>query len=309
MNQRKTGLLMATVTALSWAVLAIGLKLALKYFSSGTIVWIRLALAALILLIYFSWRRPSWLKILAHPPWMGITSGILIAANYYGFMKGIELTSASNAQIMIQFAPMSFAVLSILLFNEIPTLVQLIGMGVAVMGFGFFYWDQILAAAQNLATFQEGNLWILMAALTWAVFAVLQKILLRKYAPQQFNVLIYVVSTIVLLPTADLTELAGINLWQFILILLLAINTVVAYGALSEALARIPGSHVSMIIAVNPLLTIFIMTLLTQMEVEWIEGEPIHWRGYLGALLVVTGVILTVARPTRLSRIKASPTL
>jgi drug/metabolite transporter (DMT)-like permease len=64
-----------------------------------------------------------------------------------------------------------------------------------------------------------------------------------------------------------------------------------------------------MIIAVNPLLTIFLMTILAQMEVEWFASEQIHWRGYLGALLVVTGVILTVSRLGRLSVPKSPSTI
>lgn len=300
---------MASITALSWAVLAIGLKLALKTFSSGTIVWFRMSVAVAILLVFaLLWRR-GWFKILMPPPWLAVLSGVLITCNYYGFMKAVELTTASNAQIMIQFAPLGFAAASIFVFKEVPTRLQLFGMLTAVAGFGFFYWDQILVSVDQVARFQEGNLWVLFAAVTWIGFALLQKALLKKHAPQAFNFLIYLVATALLWPLADLGEWQGAGTLDILLVFFLGVNTVVAYGALSEALIRIPASHVSLIIAVNPLLTIFIMTILTRMEVEWIQGEPIHWRGYIGALLVVTGVILTVTRPTRLSRRKTVPTI
>lgn len=301
---------MATITALSWAVLAIGLKLALKTFSSGTIVWFRMSVAVAMLLVFaLIWRR-HWLKILWPPPPLAFLSGILITCNYYGFMKAVELTTASNAQIMIQFAPLGFAAASIFVFKEIPTRLQVAGMLTAVTGFAFFYWDQILISMDQVDNFQLGNAWVMFAALTWIGFALLQKALLKKYAPQQFNFLIYLVAAIFLFPVADLSELTpSLGVWDLLLVAFLGVNTVVAYGALSEALIRIPASHVSLIIALNPLLTIFIMTTLTQMEVEWIKGEPIHWRGFIGALLVVTGVILTVTRPTRLSRRKSVPTI
>lgn len=299
-SERATGLLMATITALSWAVLAIGLKFALHYFSSGTIVWTRMVFAFLVLFVLFAWKRWEWLMILKRPPLLGLLAGALIACNYIGFMKGIELTSASNAQIMIQLAPLSFAVLSIILFKEIPTWRQTLGMLIALCGFGFFYWDQILMSVADVKRFQTGNLWILMAAGTWAVFALIQKRLLRNYKPQQFNILIYLVSAILLIPTADFSQLnlnPGLGPW--LLIAALALNTVIAYGALSEALPRIPASQVSMIIAVNPLGTLLIMTVLTKLNVPWIGGEPIHWRGFLGAFLVVLGVICTVSAPVR----------
>lgn len=300
---------MATVTALSWALLAIGLKLALKTFSSGTIVWFRMSIAIAMMLAFAVAYRRKWLKILMPPPWAAVLCGVLITCNYYGFMKAVELTTASNAQIMIQLAPLGFAAASIFIFKEIPTAIQVVGMLTALAGFGFFFWDQILVSFDHLENFRAGNYWVLFAAVTWTGFALLQKALLKKYAPQQFNLLLYLVATILLFPMANLSEWHDVSALNLLLVFFLGVNTVVAYGALSEALIRIPASHVSMIIAINPLLTIFIMTILTRMEVEWIKGEPIHWRGYIGALLVVTGVILTVTRPTRLSRRKSVPTI
>ena len=300
---------MAVTTALSWAVLAIGLKLALHTFSSGTIVWMRLVFAFALLLTAFSWKRREWLEILRRPPLAGLACGLLISFNYFGFMKGIELTSASNAQILIQLAPFGFAVSSIFLFRELPTKLQVFGMALALTGFGFFFWDQMLVSWDHLDSFKAGNLWVLGAAASWIVFALLQKKLLKTYQPQQFNLLIYGVSAIALLPTATLSEVHGVSALNWLLILFLALNTVVAYGALSEALARIPASQVSMIIAVNPLLTLAIMTYLTRMNVGWISGEPIGWRGLVGAILVVLGVISTVTTPPRFTAARGSPKL
>lgn len=296
MQTRTVGLLMAVTTALSWAVLAIALKAALLTYSTGTIVWVRMVVASVLVIGLFAIFRRQWLSILIKPSWQAVFCALLLATNYYGFMKGIELTSASNAQILIQLAPLSFAFLSIYVYREKPSPIQWTGMLTALMGFGFFFWDQILHSMSNLGRFHTGNMWLLVAAGTWCVFALMQKSLLKVYAPQQLNMLIYLVSAIVLTPSATASELSATTWPTGLLIVFLAVNTVVAYGALSEALMRIPASQVSMIIAVNPLLTIFLMTILAQMEVEWIRGEEIHWRGYLGALLVVTGVILTVSR-------------
>ncbi len=298
---------MATATALSWAVLAIALKFALHTFSSGTIVWIRLSLAFGLLLAFALVKRPGWLSILKRPPVLGLAAGAFIAGNYFGFMKGIELTTASHAQILIQLAPLSFAVLSVILYGEIPSLIQKIGMAVALLGFGFFYWDQLLLSWDKVAQFQEGNLWLIFAAILWTLFALIQKRLLHAYRPQQFNLLIYGLSALILLPTANFQEFSTAGVGDWLLVLFLSLNTIVAYGALSEALLRIPSSHVSMIISVNPLLTIFLMTILTQMEVGWIAGEPIGWRGLTGALLVVIGVISTVYTPRHLRKPRVIP--
>ncbi|NJL25910.1 MAG: DMT family transporter, partial [Calothrix sp. SM1_5_4] len=211
--------------------------------------------------------------------------------------------------IMIQFAPLGFAFLSIFIFRELPGVLQITGLLTACLGFGFFYWDQILISLNDADRFNAGNLWLLFAAATWIVFALAQKALLAKVRAQEFNLLMYGVSSLLLLPLADMTEFARPDFVGAGLILFLALNTLVAYGALSEALLRAPAAQVSVIIALNPLLTLLIMTVLTRMEVEWIAAEPIHWRGFVGALLVVIGVILTVTSPARLKTPEASSTI
>jgi len=290
-SRRAEGLWLATATALSWAVLAIALKYSLKLFSSGTIVWVRMSLAFAILVALFAWRRRGQLSILRGPPWQGLVAGIFISINYFAYMKGVELTTASNAQIMIQLAPLSFALACIFFLGEYPTRKQWLGLTIAITGFGFFYWDQLLVSWDTLDRFQTGNLWLLLAAATWTIFALIQRGLLKTWPPQQFNMLIYGISTLLLFPLADAADLVAPTWLGGMLLLFLALNTVIAYGAFSEALLRIPSSQVSLIISVNPLLTIAIMTYLTHLNVEWISGEPVHWRGLVGAILVVTGVV------------------
>ncbi|MCB0386153.1 MAG: DMT family transporter, partial [Bdellovibrionales bacterium] len=181
-------------------------------------------------------------------------------------------------------------------FRERPSPLQGLGFGLAAMGFSLFFWDQILIAVAHQDRFLAGNLWILMAAATWALFATLQKILTRIWTPQQINLLIYILATFVLAPVADFDVLPKLGIGAWALLVFLGVNTLIAYGALGEALKRIPASHVSVIISANPLLTITIMTVLRYQQVQWIETDLIDWRGYLGATLVVTGVICAVRK-------------
>ena len=286
---------MAVITALSWAVLAIGLKVALKEASSGTIVWFRCSVASLFLLAYFVTCERKSLEIFKSIPWLGLFASLAIAANYFGYMKGVELTTASNAQIMIQMAPLAFALVGIFYFQERPTRIQALGFATAACGFGFFYWDQILLAALQADRYLLGNLWLLMGAATWAFFATAQKILLKKWTPMQFNLLFFTVSTLSLTPLVEWSELSHWSFPVWALMIALGLNSLVAYVALGQAIQRIPASHVSLVISLNPLLTIALVYWLTlELQVTWLSPEPIEWRGFLGAGLVVSGVIFTL---------------
>jgi drug/metabolite transporter (DMT)-like permease len=252
--------------------------------------------ALLTLAVFLYFKNPKSLKrVVTQLSLWGILAGLFLSANYFGYMRGLELTTASNAQIMIQLGPVALLVACVFIFKEEMRLIQWLGVAIASAGFILFNWDQVLIALSESDKYLSGNIWLIGAAMTWAIYAVLQKrLILRGWSPQEINLIIYFVATIVLMPSADFNDFVGRSSWQWMIFYLLALNTVIAYGAFAEALARIPSSQVSLIISVNPLLTIFIMQLMDHFGGRFVSPEPIGWRGLLGALLVVFGVTTAV---------------
>src|SRR5262249_47340545 len=121
MSRTSVGLIMASVTGLCWATLAIALRQALFYASTGTIVWFRLVVAFLWLIMFYAVKEPARLRVLLRPKLWIFAAGLGLALNYFAYMRGIELTSASNAQIMIQLGPMLLLVFGIFYFGERPS--------------------------------------------------------------------------------------------------------------------------------------------------------------------------------------------
>lgn len=295
------GIFYSVLTGVCWAILAIGLKYALHFTSSGTIVWVRMMFAFVMLLVFFLFRHPEKIKpVFRHPPIRLIIAGLLLAFNYFSYMYGLSLTSASNAQIMIQIGPLSLLFIGVFYFKESLRLVQWLGIALAGVGFVFFNWDQILVALDKSDTYILGNIWIFFGALTWALFAALQKVQFQRgWTPQMVNLFVYALCCVALFPLANLAELEPLNLWQWFILFLLGLNTLIAYGAFAEALHLIPASYVSLIVAVNPLLTIFLVGLIETLGWTFISPEPIYWRGHLGAFLVVLGVGIAVSLRAR----------
>jgi drug/metabolite transporter (DMT)-like permease len=305
MSAHSLGLFYAAFTGLCWAVLAIGLKYALHFSSSGTIAWVRMIVAFFILFFYYALKNPRALKrALLHPPKKLLLAGVFLACNYYGYMRGIDLTNASNAQIMIQTGPLTLILVGVFYFKEHLKSYQWLGVLSAICGFIFFNWDQVLIAFEHSDKYIAGNIWLLFAGVTWATFAAIQKFVLindvdKNWPPQLINLLIYAVCSVVLVPMANFQEFSPLTTWQWFVLFLLGANTLLAYGAFGEAMRLIPASHVSLIITLNPLFTILFVTLLTHYGFDFIAPEPIEWRGILGAFLVVFGVGLAVYRRRR----------
>ncbi len=301
MSRFTSGVLFAALTGVCWALLAIGLKYALHFTSTGTIVWVRMVVAFGCLLVYYSIQKPQTIKtVFISPPFGVLAAGLLLAFNYFAYMKGLELTTASNAQVMIQLGPLTLLLVGVMYFKESIRFVQWAGVALAVVGFLFFNWDQILVAMDKSDIYIRGNIWIVFAGVTWAAFATFQKLQMQKgWTPQMINLLVYGVCCLALYPTAELAELAPLNLWQWTVLFLLGLNTLVAYGAFAEAMERIPASYVSLIITINPILTIATMALFAELGISFISPEPLMWRGYLGAGLVILGVAVAVSLRSR----------
>ena len=211
MSNHSKGLMMISITAVLWGILAIVLKYALQRFSGNTIIWFRFTFSLVFLAGYYLIHRPQFFEILIKPPILGILAGLAMAGNYLGFTSGVALTSPSNAQILIQISPLLVAVVGVVYFKERLTLLQKSGFGIAAAGFLLFYWDQLHHLVISSQQYSRGNLWIIFAAITWAFFAVCQKLLVRIWAPQQTNLLIYLVAALIFSPLAVFHEFQGLS--------------------------------------------------------------------------------------------------
>ena len=290
MNSYKVGLLFAAGTSLCWAVLAIALKYALDFVDSGSIVWFRMLTAAVCMIVFFSIKNPKQLKILWNPPLLAVIAGFFLAGNYFSYMKGLELTGIINAQVMIQLATIFLILAGIYYFKEMLSILQWAGVLIAGCGFVLFYWDQLLHFSDNLQIYFYGNLWLVLGSGLWAAFAVIQKKLSQKWNPQQLNTLIYVIAAISLFVLADFTILANLNFQQWLILFILGLNTIIAYGCLGEALKRAPASYVGFVIALDPLATFLILQIMHIYTIGIIKDEPLHMHDWIGAILVAAGI-------------------
>lgn len=299
MNNSQKGLLYISGTIISWGVLAIILKIANKYIDSITIVWLRFFVAYLILTLYLFFKDKKLLILQAKPPKRAIFAAILLAANYLGFMKGVEITTPSNTQVIIQVGPLTLALLGIFYLKEKIGFKQKIGFLIAITGFIIFYKNQLNALISS-KDYNIGVLWIIMAALTWALYAIIQKVLIQKFDSRSLNLIIYGVPSLIYLPFADFKTLLSLGILKILFLSVLGLNTVIAYGCLSESFKYLPANKISILITLNPMITILLSLLLGYIGFSWAPEEALNRQSLLGALLVLTGAVLVVSKQKQL---------
>lgn len=271
------------------------LKFTLSYADAASIVWVRMSVAAFLFAFMLSKKNLKNLKFIARAPFIVYVAALALAFNFIGYMKCIDLTTASNAQVMIQIGPLLLALSGILYFKEKPSKAQWVGMCLALTGFVVFYQDQLQMAWHNKANYVDGNMWILAAAATWAYFTFIQKYLAKNIQPKKMLYVIFFIASMVLIPLVDFKLLSNLAWTQWLLLIFLGVNSWLAYWFLGEALKRAPASHVSLIITLNPLVTIMTIQLLTEMNWLFIPNEPMNLFSYLGTGLVVLGVGTTIS--------------
>jgi len=288
------GILYASTTALFWGFLAIFMKVTLNTVEPVVVVWFRFVIAFVLLFTYFLARDRQKLSIIKKPPILIVVAAVFLTVNYLGFANGINLTSPGNAQIFIQLGPISLAIVGIVIFKERLSIRQKLGFVVAGAGLTFFYRDQLTNLLGSEDVYISGVLWLILAALTWTGYASLQKKLVQKYHAQQLNLIIFGLPVLILLPFLDFSALAGLSPGLWMLLIFLGINTIVAYGCLAEAFRYTEANKISVIITLNPIITLVMMSVLSKIEVDWIAPEVLTIYGLIGAMFVIFGVIMVV---------------
>ena len=235
MKDNTKGIFYAILTACLWGVLAIVLKVGLSFASPITIVWSRFFIAFIILFIYFLIRDRKKLIIFKFPPLMLVLAATALGFNYLGFITGLNYISPNNAQIMNQMGPITLCLVGFIFFKEKLSKLQAIGFFIALSGLIIFYNEQLNSLINNTSNFNIGALWITLGFISWTLYAVFQKIVVKNYHPQQINMIIYFIPVLMFCPFCDFSTYTKMNYTEWSIMIFLGLNTLFAYGALSAA--------------------------------------------------------------------------
>jgi drug/metabolite transporter (DMT)-like permease len=287
----KLGLLLALVTAACWATLPVALKITLESLDPYTLTWFRFLVAAGVMLAWLAARDGlRGFSALTAKRWSLLLLGaLLLIGNYVFYLLGVQHTTPGNAQLIIQLAPLLMALGGIFVFREPYRLGQWLGLGIIALGLGLFFRDQLAHTALGSARYAWGSGLVVIAAVVWAAYALIQKQLLTRLSSPAILLFIYVVASVLLLPLAQPARLLELDARHWWLLGYCALNTLVAYGAFAEALAHWQASRVSTILATTPLLSLGVIALVHAFWPASIAPERVTMLGYVGAVLVVVG--------------------
>lgn len=225
---------------------------------------------------------------------MSLLAALGLAFNYYGYLKGIQLTGPSNAQVIILLGPLLLAFLGVLFFKEKINKKQGIGILVLLFGFILFYKDRLQNLVGADVDLISGSLWVFAGAISWAIYAISQKFLVKTRSPQDINLFIFFFCMLIYTPLVNFKAFHGLDNWVWFLLILLGLNTLFAYGLIGEALKRIAANEVGVIITLNPLITITVMGLVDFLGFQFLSPDNIGIFGYFGAVIFISGAVIFI---------------
>mgnify|MGYP000318159316 CR=1 FL=1 len=294
-----TGFILALTTAVLWGMLPIALKVLLVELTANTITWVRFLAAAVFVTVVLIHHRalPSFGQIRGKARWLLLIAVAGLLSNYILYLLGLDLLSAETAQVVIQLAPFLMMLGGIFIFREHLLLWQKIGAATLVLGLLLFFNDRLFLLLTQMGQDSMGVLLVIIAAVTWAAYALAQKQLLMHFNSQQIMWFIYVAGAMCFMPFIELAPVAQLSMLQWGLLLFCCLNTIVAYGAFAEALEHWEASKVSAVLAITPLLTILFANLASWWWPAAPAAQSLNGWSIFGAVLVVIGSAVTALAP------------
>jgi drug/metabolite transporter (DMT)-like permease len=288
------GFSMALLTALMWGVLPVVFTLLRGGPDVMAVTWIRFLFSSVVVGIFLwqrgqlpalgSWQRRDWLTL--------FFAVFFLAGNFILYLLGLELISPEATVVLIQLAPFILMFGSVFIYGESFALVEWFGAGVLFVGLVLFFNERLALLLQAFTSETLGIVYILLAAVSWGIYGLLQKPLLRKVGSVQLTLLMYGGGALMLLPVSHAGSLLDMTALQDGAVLFGCLNMVVGYGAFTEALRVWQGAKVSAVIAVAPVITIAAMATAVALWPSLFVDSELNLWAYVGAALVVGGSML-----------------
>ena len=293
-GRSRLGLALSLLTVLLWGLLAIALKIVLQELDPFTVTWFRFTVSGVFLGGYLALRQklPTWqqLQKISLPVFLVAVGGLSL--NYILFLTGVGKTSANNAQVITQIAPVMMGMASLVIFKEKYNYRQWIGVATLICGLLLFSYDQVRSLITSFDTYLWGNTLLILGAIVWAFYGLAQKQLLLNLPSTSVLLCLYLSAATLLAPLAHPDRLLTLTALPMAALIFCAFNTLIAYGAFAAALEHWEASRVSAIITLAPLVTLIASAILPNFIPQFLEPSPLSWLGYVGAIAVISGSLV-----------------
>lgn len=279
------GFLCTIGATLMWAVVPICTKRANPPLDAYTVCWLRIGIASPLLFL-FSWWRGTLTPVRRRDMWLVFLAAMGIGWNYVLYILGLQYTTASAGNVVVEFEVIWMVILSCVWLKERMSGAKLIGVVLTFGGIFFALWNGEDLSALLSSKYFFGNTLILIGAPLWAVYGIAQKILAdRGVSITASLAYIFGIAAIMTLPTVFVGHSVNGPITGSVvtaLVVLVLFGTVASYLLLGKGLRNLEASTAGVITSLLPIFTIGAARVFL--------SEPLTKLVIAGAVLVVLGI-------------------
>lgn len=287
MIKKYIGPLYLTLAASIWGSMYVVSKVILDVVSPIELVWLRYVIAIFSLGLIGIVTRQSWRIRRQHIPLIIAIGVIGYFASIWAQFAGTQLSSAQMGSVITSATPAFMAIFAHFLLKEKITVRKTLSVCLATIGVLL-----IVGIADLGESYRLGGVILGIAALTWALMSVLVKKVPGEYSQLVVTAYAMLVATVVMTPLAfmqvrpeEIQSLLQPAIWGGILYVGV-VSTAGAFYFWNKGLQLVDATRGGLYFFFQPL----VGTLL-----GWFFlGEQVGLPFWLGTLLIVAGVLLTV---------------
>jgi drug/metabolite transporter (DMT)-like permease len=297
------GFWLSMLTALLWGMLPVAGVLLLGNLDVVSITWTRFAFSTLCVFgVLYQRRQLPSLRALSVPlRWMLLVAVIALLGNFLFYLVGLNLLNPEATQTIIQIAPIILLLGSVTINGERLSKLEWGGAIVLVIGLLLFFNQRLGYLFSAFGDETLGVIIMIIAAVSWAIYGLLQKRLLQALSSIQVTLLIYAAGALLLLPFISPAAMLQLAPLQNAALLFCCLNMVFGYGAFTEAMRVWQAAKVSAVIALAPVFTILTMKVAVWGWPDVFTSSELNVLAYAGALVVVAGSMLAALGKQRQS--------
>ncbi len=288
-KSRLVSYLEALFAVVVWGGSFIATKIAVGQMSPVAVVWLRFAMgipilgAAVFLRKQFAWPKPAEWGYFALLGFLGISFHQWLQSN------GLQTAQATTTAWIVSTAPVFIALLAWMILKERITLVQGLGVGVALLGV------IVVVSKGSLGNFFAGQFGVIgdflifISAINWAVFSILSRRGLKEHPSTRMTFWVmtlgWLITSVAFFTQGGPAQIPHLDSRGWVAMIFLGIFTTgLAYIAWFDALATLPATQTGAFLYIEPLTSMVVAALIL--------GEQVTWASLLGGAVILLGVWL-----------------
>ena len=277
---KENSMMYIILAVLLWASSFVGIRAAVIDFSPIEIAVLRFIISSVALLLDTITQKP--LLPNKRDFFLFLLLGFVFFVNHISLNYGTQRITAGETTLIVSTSQLFQVLLAYLFLKEAISNRFLLGLSFCFFGVAIIAFQNSIGVSRNL-----GVVFVLVAAITNAIFFVLQKPLLKKFSPLEVVSYSTWITTLLLLPFGGrvIGKLSIANPNSTFSVIYIGIAAVIANVCWSRVLSKMEASKAAIFLYTIPVMAIIIGFL-------WLQELP-SLVSCLGGAIILGGVILS----------------